>query len=491
MTTPLRTSALSAAAIADAVFTLEDRLDLSASVWQQDDVHWWPLYRTELYRLLFTAAAGSTGVAARADLRPAWQAVHTEAPPTAPHAVWLVSDGISYSCIGSRDIERFCSPLWAHCRSLGVPAVVVDRGRARAPATTEPLRWVAPWAVRAKIGGLLTSKVSAGQRHCELVAAVRRAAQSTGVALPAVSARRMHALAGAVLRLARRIEPCLRREQVRALFIVGFYDVSGYAFTLAAARAGVPSVDIQHGVTGRYHLGYASWPRRRQPWRLLPRWFWTWTETDAALIAQWADESAHAAVCGGHPFLDAWDEGHLRLDSAQQARLDGLVADSAGSLPVLVTLQPNLVHPAALQPLLDAMHQCREATWWLRLHPMSLGERAALEALLAVRGVGRWEIDRSTQLPLPALLARAGAHATHSSSTFIEAAAMGVPSIVWSPYGVELAEDDVRAGSTHAALDGTAFAQRLNVLAQSPSRPRAAAAKAGSAALRRILETAA
>jgi hypothetical protein len=68
---------------------------------------------------------------------------------------------------------------------------------------------------------------------------------------------------------------------------------------------------------------------------------------------------------------------------------------------------------------------------------------------------------------------------------------MGVPSIVWSPYGVELAEDDVRAGSTHAALDGTAFAQRLSVLAQSPSRPRAAAAKAGSAALRRILETAA
>ena len=56
---------LSATAITEAILALERRLDLDDPVWTEGDVHWWPLYRTEIYRLLFVAdAAGgrrSTG----------------------------------------------------------------------------------------------------------------------------------------------------------------------------------------------------------------------------------------------------------------------------------------------------------------------------------------------------------------------------------------------------------------------------------------------
>jgi hypothetical protein len=374
---------------------------------------------------------------------------------------------------------------------LGIPALVVDRGRADPPATAEPARWVAPWTVRAKVAAALASRTSRSRRHRDLVAAVVQAAHTADVPLPAVSAQRMQALAGAVLLLARRVERSLRREQVRAVFMVGFYDVSGYAFTLAAARAGIPSVDVQHGITGPYHPAYADWPASGAPWRLLPRWFWTWMPADADLISRWAPHGTHTAICGGHPFLDAWRDGRLRLDVEQQAQLEALVARGGRAPAVLVTLQPHLMHEEALRPLLDAMRLTPDTTWWLRLHPMALTDRAALETLLAARNLSRYDIDSSTHLPLPALLTRAAVHATHSSSAFVEAAAVGLPSIVWSSYGAELAEDDVRAGSAHAALDGAAFSRLLSTLTRAPSRPPPATVPAGAAALRRILETAA
>ena len=40
---------LSATAITETILALERRLDLDDPVWTEDDVHWWPLYRTEIY----------------------------------------------------------------------------------------------------------------------------------------------------------------------------------------------------------------------------------------------------------------------------------------------------------------------------------------------------------------------------------------------------------------------------------------------------------
>jgi hypothetical protein len=480
-----------AAAIAEAVFELEHALDLDDPAWHQGDIHWWPLYRLELYRRLFLLLAGGASADnASRRLTPALRRVSPLPIDTGFSPVWLVSDGISFASLGDRQVERFCHPLAAACHTLGQPAAIIDRGSSKPRSGVEPMRWWAPWTQRAKIGGLLASRLWPDRRHDHLVSCVEAAGVRAGVQMPTLNPRRFDAMARAVQSLAERLERRLRRERAKAVFVVGYYDVAGYAYVLAAARAGIPAVDVQHGVAGRYNLAYAAWPVRAGGWRLLPRWFWTWTEADVDVVQQWAAPhgGAHRAICGGHPFLQDWREGRLALDPTMQQRFGGLLAASGQRRRVLVTLQPNLTHRDALAPLLSAMRHCPDTAWWLRLHPMALNDRPALLSLLQEQRIACFDIDTATAVPLPPLLAQAHVHATHSSSTIIEAEALGIGSVVWSEYGAELAEDAVARGAVRIALDGPSFQRHLQDFAKAQP-PQARITGSTVQALRTILES--
>lgn len=472
---------------------IEEVINLSHPSWQQDDVHWWPLYRLELYRLLFRVLASSASSPIPPyRLGPAWRRARTPSSGVVTGALWLVSDGISFSRIGSHEVERFCEPLLRTCASLGLPALAIDRSSERPRDTGTPMRWWAPTTQRAKIAATLAARLRPDPRHVALVQQVNDAAAEADVELPPLDARRFDAMARAVVTLADSLRGAMRRERPRAVFVVSYYDVAGYAYLLAAAREGIDSVDLQHGVAGRYNMAYADWPVREGGWRLLPRWFWTWTEADARVVRGWAgcaDTAAHRVVCGGHPFLQAWDDGIFVPEVAMVTALQRLL-DSAGTrLRVLVTLQPHLVNPTDLAPLVDVWRRRPDVTWWLRLHPMAPQDRAPLEELLREQGVRHANVDDASALPLPLLLSHAGVHATHSSSTFIEARALGLPTIVWSRYGAELAEDTVAEGSTRVALDGAAFAQALDAVGSAPTA-RSEPAPSMERALRTILERA-
>jgi hypothetical protein len=479
---------LSASAITDALLALEQRVGLDDPAWTDGDVHWWPLYRTEIYRLLFAADAGTVPSAKNSSrVGPALRCSTHGPKPGASGAVWLVSDGLSYAKVnGEREIERFCGPLWQRCTAANIPAVVIDRASPVRRTTQEPSRWWAPWTQRAKIIGTVSARLALLPRHADLVEKVHQAATTLGLSQLKMCGYRMQAMSSATIRLARLIEHRLRLERVRAVFVVSFYDVAGYAYCLAAARAGVMSIDVQHGVTGRYHMAYSQWPATHTPWRLLPRWFWTWTKADAALIENWA--GPRRAVCGGHPYLDAWRDGSLSLDATLKRSLQALRERTGERTPVLVTLQPNLVHEQALAPLLWAMARRKNTFWWLRLHPIGLNDRAALEALLAFKGIDGFDIETATVLPLPVVLGHARLHATHSSSAFIEAAALGIPSIVWSAYGAELAEDAIAEGSTHPAFDGPSLAALVESGITADTSAASLTAR-GPDALRTILES--
>jgi hypothetical protein len=454
----------SAKAIADLVVALERDAQLDHSDWLAGDVHLWPLYRMEIYRLLFLELAGAEATGEQRRLDTLLRRVRT--PSTRPQGpcVWLVSDGISYTRIGRQETERFCGPLWTACRALGLAAIVIDRGSPAPREYREPSRWWAPWTQRAKVMATLAARVSPDRRHERLVARVRAAAGGLAPTLHRLDARRLDAKARAIARLAKMIERRMRREQVRCVFVVGYYDVAGYGYLLAAARLGIPSVDIQHGVTGPLHMGYGQWTVHPPGgFRLLPSWFWTWTPADAAVIDDWAQHSsrAHRALCGGNPFLEAWRSGELDIDEALRADADQLLQASAGRTRVLVTLQINLASAEALAPLLAAMRSLPEVSWWLRLHPMALADQPRIEQLLRHGRVRHWNIAQATALPLPVLLRHADIHATHSSSAVVEAATLGVPSIVWSEYGAELFPDLIASGMADLACDAAQFERAL------------------------------
>lgn len=137
-------------------------MGLDDPAWTEDDVHWWPLYRTEIYRLLFVADAGALP-SARSSSRigPALHVSEREPEPRAARAVWFVSDGLSYANVdGKREIERFCGPLWQRCNAVNVPAVIIDRASPLRRVTQEPARWWAPWTQRAKIVGAVSARLA-------------------------------------------------------------------------------------------------------------------------------------------------------------------------------------------------------------------------------------------------------------------------------------------------------------------------------------------
>jgi hypothetical protein len=472
-------ASLSAAGIAQEVFDVEAGLDLTQPAWMQDDVHWWPLYRLELYRLLFASQAGAAAPLARGgpaersrlhQLRhmvgPALQRSRST-PAVAPGAVWLVSDGLSWSRLGDIDVERFCTPLQQWCSELGLQTVLVDRASPAPRAGQALARWCAPMLQRQKIAAALVSRLRPSRRHAALVQQVQDAAARAGVALAPLPARRIEAMARAVSIMAPPLQQQMQAERVRAVFVVSYYDVTGYAYILAAARAGVPAIDVQHGVTGPHHLGYAPWPAVpgcTPGFRLLPSHFWCWSAADAALVNGWGShhQPSRQAVVGGHPFLQAWETGLLQLPPEMHARMQVLLQQSHGRLQVLVTLQPGLTHAEAIEPLTQAWKMRPTASWWLRLHPMALAEGPAITALAQSCGVESFDIDTATALPLPALLAQAHVHVTHSSSTVIEAQTMGLPSVLWSGYGAELGAEQVASGDATVALDGESLVRALH-----------------------------
>jgi hypothetical protein len=456
---------LDARAIAEHVYEVERRIDLDHPDWRGGDLHWWPLYRLEFYRRLFVAGASPASAPGRRALLAARNLEGAAPGQASVPTVWLVSDGISWQAMGQNEVERFCTPLAAACERLGFSPLLIDRAsaRARVGGGASRWRWIAPSMARSKAGALAAAHLRPNRQHDRLCAAMRAAAKGVGVgAVP--TPRAMDARARAVSAIARGLARHLRIERPRAVFVVSYYDVTGYAFVAAAAREGIPAVDVQHGVAGELHPGYANWQRLpRGGYRLLPRWFWTWSAGDAAVIQDWGEraEPPHRAVVGGHPFLEAWRQGLMKPDPAMHAALEGLKHDARDRPRVLVTLQPSLDSGAAIEPLRQAMATRPDCAWWLRLHPAANGQRQVIDALLRGLTLPCVDVDRASAMPLPLLLSTARVHATHSSSAVIEAALLGLPSIVWSNYGAELFERELRDGSVLRAETGAAFAAAL------------------------------
>jgi hypothetical protein len=229
-----------------------------------------------------------------------------------------------------------------------------------------------------------------------------------------------------VRRLERWFGDILDRSGARAVLATYYYNPMVMALCLAAHARGVPSVDVQHGVT-RQNPAYEGWtafPEGGYP--LLPSHFWCWSEDDAEPVRGWPDpvRAAHRTIVGGHPWMAFW-QGSSALIDPYRERAAALRGDG---LNVLV----SLTWSARLSPLLRALLRASPAdwSWWVRLHPLMDADRAEIQALCAADCAARVIVDAPSDLPLPLLLDQADVHVTHNSSVVQEATAMGLPSVV-------------------------------------------------------------
>ncbi len=271
--------ALSAVRIAEAVFAIESKLDLEAPMWEQADVHWWPLYRTELYRLIVVAAAGD-GSRSRPRLGPAFKC-----------ARWKPTFGTGSRLAGlGRNLVRRCrqpdhrtflrpvvgamSVAGRVCARGGPgPRALARRNRAHAldrsldPARQDPRNAGREAGAGSAAPPTRRWRVAGGT-------GLRRGIDGPERAANAVSGGRGRRL-GSPHRAVPAQRTCSRAVRGRLLRCLGLClharrGTRGHSLGRCAAWGDRP---IQLGLCG---LAAAQ-----APWRLLPHWFWTWTQADA------------------------------------------------------------------------------------------------------------------------------------------------------------------------------------------------------------------
>jgi hypothetical protein len=392
-------------------------------------------------------------------IRVRWADRRAEADVSRQSDVVFVSDGVSFVNIDGRHYDRFCDPLIELLIERGVSSVMLTAGnrflapRHRASKFLQPAIDFAH--LRGAVSGskLISTAVLPGNQQ------VRDALGGSGVDHASLMPSRVAADVGRVLAVSRVFGALFDRIRPRLVFVVSYYNLDGMALALACRKRGICLVDIQHGVQGVLHPAYGRMPPAPpEGFDLVPHRFWVWSEEEFQAIAQWGgSDRQHAAVVGGNVWLDHWLRGEGRLARDADARVRELCARTSRVPRVLVTLQWGLSDAEQNDPLAALIRAAGErCVFWIRIHPVMLPERAAIERHYAQFSNAWVFVAEATDLPLYALLRHADVHLTHSSSTVIEAQLFGVRSVVMSRYGAEIYPRQISDGTARLVEGGTA-----------------------------------
>jgi hypothetical protein len=223
-----------------------------------------------------------------------------------------------------------------------------------------------------------------------------------------------------------------------------YYNIVSYAMDYSAIKNKVVSIDMQHGGQGDLHPSYATYNKvPRDGFNVFPKIFWCWDKPSYDVINNWiTKQSFHQVLLGGNPWIPF---------SAQVDKNEYIFPQQK---IILYTLQLN--EPEDY--IIDAIKNTPNGyVWWLRMHPRAINTKGLIEDLLKVNGVfDSVEIDRASSYPLPAILRHATVHLSNFSGSVIEAAQLGVKTILLNEVGVANYAEYINSGDAVACLSRSA-----------------------------------
>jgi hypothetical protein len=428
---------------------VEERFPVST--WTADGVRIWPLVRIDLATRLSKGAQSLPNNRRRlklwvASVRRVLQlhaaylrdrAANQSSSSTYP-VVFLASMNNRRARIRRRWYNIFADPLVDAYRKLGVPSLLLERTRG-------PYRL--PRANPSRFLELERRAYRRTRSRADAANPVLALPEFNSVARYLESAYGTTIMTEAELRLrtarlfedAGFFESILRRVGARAGMAVCYYNNDGLAFNLACSRAGVTSVDIQHGVQGMHHFAYGRWANvPPSGYELIPDRFWCWSDREVAAIAAWTSGTTHhRAILGGNPFLDVWRTS----DDGEVGRAGATQSDRSTTNILYTCNRESLLPPIIFDTIASSPPTW---TWWVRAHPgMSRQDRRSVGKQLRRLRPRRIEFERATETPLFSLLKYIDVHVTRASTVVIDAAELGVPSVIthangMSPYKSEI-----------------------------------------------------
>lgn len=204
-------------------------------------------------------------------------------------------------------------------------------------------------------------------------------------------------------------------------------------------RKGIWVADLQHGVISDAHPWYGAAFRGKDARERLPDAFLCWDMGSVEVINKWAKDLGIDVRPIGNP----WVERFIRKDKSDElycSLRDQYKIVSNGKPNILISLSwgsynisNKFVHPELERFILDNIDKYN---WMMRLHPNQLQGFATdsgdsfFKYFEATYPAGQIEWEQATKMPLPLLLSEVDLHISWNSSVCIEAACLGVKSLL-------------------------------------------------------------
>lgn len=437
--------------------------------WEIDGVQAWPVARIHLYYSFFDfqyfteepvrAGLFGPGDALRVGRRVArsvWGYVRATLSDRKrnqsldhPYDLMFLNYQTYMTLLDGQWYSRMCDPVVDYAREDGLTSLVLTGGYEYAIPRYSSSTFVQPQMLAHRLKGM--TRGSAGSRAPFDLAALEARAQRSGLfsnsfRLIAPVERQMRQIRG----IAGFFHGVLEKTRPKAVFVTCWYATETMACLLACHDRGIPTIDIQHGTQGEFHVGYGRWANVPvSGYRLLPRRFWCWSASDAEVIAAWSRAcQTHQPIVGGNLFLQRWVEAEDPIVRMYDQQMALMKKPWSGYRHVLYTLNGST--RTELQTLCDIIEAVNASGWkcffWVRLHPIALDQRPLVERSLRDRGIHNADVYNGTTLPLYAILRNADLHLTEFSSVVIESEAFGVPSVI-GELGELIFPNQVAAGS--------------------------------------------
>lgn len=232
------------------------------------------------------------------------------------------------------------------------------------------------------------------------------------------------------------------RTSLKAILMEQYYTEYNMALVNAARLAGKPVVEFQHGVQNALHLTYGSFENvPAKGFNTVPDIFWVWTNYEQSLLNKWMDATeCHRTYVGGFTTVSKAENPEPKPKAKKS---------------ILFTLQP------IGKPISTKLAEAINCTWqkydWLfRFHPNQLQNKSEINLLLKDFDLAdKVEYKTSSSNSLGAVLSNVDLHITMSSSCIIEAAVLGVPTIIVGEKGWEYYNDRLEDLQAQYILDIT------------------------------------
>lgn len=229
----------------------------------------------------------------------------------------------------------------------------------------------------------------------------------------------------------------LQKFKPSAVYFTWFYGFEHMAYVHTAREMGIRTIDLQHGHQGPIDNTYSRWkalPPEGYP--IFPDVFAVWDECDKKNLEKWLcnieTQYRPDVQVIGHPWIESWKKNNALTNHYDEV-VSSVFGNKNGKRRLLFTHQDSSFHPEWLVKAFKEIALFADILF--RVHPGSVNGLKLMEEQFRQAGLANIELEKSTSLPLPALLRTTDIHVTCFSSCVLDAKRMEVPSIVITETG--------------------------------------------------------